>query len=53
MLQELKKAFKTGKTRGVEFRIQQLESLVAALEENKKQIVEAITKDTGRSFGES
>ena len=49
MHQDLKQAFKTGRTLDIEFRIQQLRSMQTGLEEMKDEICEAISKDLGRS----
>ena len=46
-LQKLKKAFRTGKTRDIEFRKQQLNNLHRGISESQAQLFEAIKKDLG------
>ena len=45
---DLKAAFKTGATRSIDFRINQLKSLRQGLHDMKVEICEAIQKDLGR-----
>ena len=48
MHKDLKLAFKTGKTRHIDWRINQLKSLKKGLEEMKMEICDAIEQDLGR-----
>lgn len=46
--QELKLAFRTGKTRDLEWRIAQLKRMMQGLEDMKEEFCEAVAKDLGR-----
>lgn len=48
LLEEMKANFRTGRTCDPEFRIEQLQKLSQALEDNKDSICEAMYKDLGR-----
>ncbi|MFW5925781.1 MAG: aldehyde dehydrogenase family protein [Myxococcota bacterium] len=49
MVDSLRKTFRSGKTRPLEWRKQQLHALQRMVEENEQAFVEAIRKDMGRS----
>lgn len=49
MVQALRKTFRSGKTRDIAWRKQQLHALKRMIEENDQAFVEAIQKDMGRS----
>jgi acyl-CoA reductase-like NAD-dependent aldehyde dehydrogenase len=46
--EELKLAFRTGKTRDLEWRVTQLKRLMQGLDEMKDEFCEAVAKDLGR-----
>ena len=46
---ELKATFRSGKTRGYEWRLQQLKQLVKLIDENEERFIEALKKDSGKS----
>lgn len=53
MRSELETGFRTGKTRDIQFRREQLLSLAYLVQENREAIHEALRKDLGRSNYES
>ncbi|XP_049911929.1 aldehyde dehydrogenase family 3 member A2-like isoform X2 [Epinephelus moara] len=48
-VQLARKSFQTGKTKPLEFRVQQLKSLHRFITERRKDIADAVTKDLGKS----
>ncbi|KAM6932964.1 aldehyde dehydrogenase family 3 member A2-like [Xenentodon cancila] len=48
VVQRARQAFRTGRTRPLEFRIQQLKGLQSFIKERKKNIAEALKKDLGK-----
>ncbi|KAH8918782.1 aldehyde dehydrogenase [Atractiella rhizophila] len=53
MVDEIRKTFRTGNTKNLEFRLEQLRCLGFMIEENQEAIVDALSKDLGRSRMES